>query len=87
MGERKMGERKMNQEKEGKNEWPRLSSCLPLNASAQVHFPFSHIPFRSSSFSLCAFAPLPENLRVAGDRLYRTFANGDCPCLLTSSVS
>jgi NADH-quinone oxidoreductase subunit M len=61
-GERKMGERKMNQEKEGKNESRIVSSCLPLNSSVSVHFPFPHVPFRSSAFGLCALAPWRENL-------------------------
>jgi len=58
LGERKMGERKMNQEK---NERPRLSTCLPVNLPTSVHFSFPHIPFYSSFFGLCAFAPLRED--------------------------
>ena len=61
MEDGKMGERKMNQEKGVRNEMPKLSSCLPLNFSASVHFSFPHIPFSSSSLALCAFAPLREN--------------------------
>ncbi len=77
MGERKIGEGKVNQEHEGKNELPKVSSCLPLSSSVSIHFPFPHIPFHSSLVSLCAFAPWREN-RLSGEFLKSA---GDGPVL------